>query len=322
MSDSKSKEEVLSAEEIDALVERASEPGFDDGEFRTHDFSGGETVAMTKWTELLSTLEKHSEALEGVMSSEYGLKTTLIAKPIEYGVVGELIAGFPDRLCLISTVAEPFDGEVHLLLEGDLLTFLVNHYFGGGSLPVPQMSKRVTPSEQRIGERVSKNFYRVMSEVWADRLPIAFGDLFVDITPDRFSMLPKAAGFAVLPFELSFGSEERFILKLLIPFDALEANATAFVPTITKEMMDERPSDWEPNIKAALPEVSVEVRGELCELNATLRTLLQMQVGTTIPISEPSVVRLFLENEVVAEGGYGAFDGFKAFQFNRFRENK
>jgi flagellar motor switch protein FliM len=68
--------------------------------------------------------------------------------------------------------------------------------------------------------------------------------------------------------------------------------------------------------------VSVEVRGELCELNATLRTLLQMQVGTTIPISEPSVVRLFLENEVVAEGGYGAFDGFKAFQFNRFRENK
>ena len=48
MSDSKSKEEVLSAEEIDALVERASEPGFDDGEFRTHDFSGGETVAMTK----------------------------------------------------------------------------------------------------------------------------------------------------------------------------------------------------------------------------------------------------------------------------------
>ena len=75
-------------------------------------------------------------------------------------------------------------------------------------------------------------------------------------------------------------------------------------------------------MRAAFPDVSVEVRGELCELKATLRTLLQMQIGTTIPISEPVEVELFLEADSVAVGRYGAFDGFKAMQFTKFREDK
>ena len=36
---------------------------------------------------------------------------------------------FPERLCLVSTPTEPFDAELHLLLPGELLTELVNHYF-------------------------------------------------------------------------------------------------------------------------------------------------------------------------------------------------
>ena len=43
MSNDASKDEILSSEEIEALVERAGESGFDDGEFRAHDFSGGQS---------------------------------------------------------------------------------------------------------------------------------------------------------------------------------------------------------------------------------------------------------------------------------------
>jgi flagellar motor switch protein FliM len=94
------------------------------------------------------------------------------------------------------------------------------------------------------------------------------------------------------------------------------------MPRTTSEPRTTSYSAWEPEIRAALPEVSVEVRGELCELKATLRTLLQMQVGTTIPISEPSQVELFLAADSIAVGRYGAFDGFKAMQFTRFKEDK
>ena len=322
MSEDTAKDEVLTSEEIEALVERASEPGFDDGEFRAHDFSGGQSLSMSKWTELRLLLEKHAEALQGVLSSEYGVQMTVDVNTIEFGAAGELLVEFPERLCLVSTPTEPFDTELHLLLPGELLTTLVNHYFGGGALPAPIMPSRVTPSEQRIGERVSKTFFRAMSEIWSDRFPLTFGDLFIDITPDRFSMLPKSLGLAVIPFEVSLGDNESYLVRLLIPFDALEAHEESFMPLTTAEPRAITDSAWEPEIRAVLPEVSVEVRGELCELKATLRTLLQMQVGTTIPISEPSEVELFSEADSIAVGRYGAFDGFKAMQFIRFREEK
>ena len=322
MSEDTAKDEVLTSEEIEALVERASEPGFDDGEFRAHDFSGGQSLSMSKWTELRLLLDKHAEALQGVLSSEYGIEITAGVNTIEFGAAGNLLVEFPERLCLVSTPTDPFDSELHLLLPGQLLTTLVNHYFGGGSLPAPNMPSRVTPSEQRIGERVSKTFFRVMSEIWSDRFPLTFGDLFIDITPDRFSMLPQSLGLAVIPFEVSTGDNESYLVRLLISFDALEAHEESFMPLTTTEPRAITHSAWEPEIRAVLPEVSVEVRGELCELKATLRTLLQMQVGTTIPISEPSEVELFSEADSIAVGRYGAFDGFKAMQFIRFREDK
>jgi flagellar motor switch protein FliM len=322
MSNDTAKDEVLTSEEIEALVERASEPGFDDGEFRTHDFSGGPSLSMSKWTELRLLLDKHAEALKAVLTSEFGVQITVDVKTIEFGAAGELLVEFPQRLCLISTPTEPFDTELHLLLPGELLTTLVNHYFGGGSQPAPMMPSRVTPSEQRIGERVSKTFFRAMSEIWSDRFPLTFGDLFIDITPDRFSMLPKSLGLAVIPFEVSINDSESHVVRLLIPFDALEAHEESFIPKTSAEPSATSYSAWEPEIRAVLPEVSVEVRGELCELKATLRTLLQMQVGTTIPIGEPSEVELFSEADSIAVGRYGAFDGFKAMQFIRFREDK
>ena len=322
MSNDAPKEEILSSEEIEALVERAVESGFDDGEFRAHDFSGGQTLSMSKWSELSQLIEKHAEALQSILSSEFGVPIAVEAQDRQYSVTDKILMEFPERLCLISTPTDPFEAELHLLLPGELLTKLVNHYFGGGSLPAPAMPKRVTPSEQRIGERISKTFFRVMSEIWSDRLPIAFGDLFIDITPDRFSMLPRAEGFAVIPFKLDLGDENDYSISLLVPFDALEVHEELLMPRSSIEPSKDCFGTWEPEMRAALPDVSVEVRGELFELNATLRTLLQMQVGTTIPISEPVEVELFLEADSVAVGRYGAFDGFKAMQFTKFREDK
>ena len=322
MSNDASKEEILSSEEIEALVEHAGETGFDDGEFRAHDFSGGQSLSMSKWTELSQLVDKHAEALQGMLTSEFGVPVAVEAQERSFSTTDKLLVEFPERLCLISTPTEPFQVELHLLVPGDLLTELVNHYFGGGSLAAPAMHKRVTPSEQRIGERVSKIFFRAMSEIWSDRLPIVFGDLYIDITPDRFSMLPRTEGFSVIPFKLVIGDERDYLISLLVPFDALEAHEDSLIPTYNSKSLPESFSAWEPELRAALPDVSLEVRGELCELKATLRTLLQMEIGTIIPISEPAEVQLFLEGDSLAVGRYGAFDGFKAMQFSKFREDK
>ena len=137
MSNDASKEEILSSEEIEALVERASEPGFDDGEFRAHDFSGGQSLSMSKWTELSHLVEKHAEALQGILSSEFGVP--VLVEPRESIRCNRQITnGVPGApLSHQHSNRTHFQRELHLLLPGELLTKLVNHYFGGGSLPAP-----------------------------------------------------------------------------------------------------------------------------------------------------------------------------------------
>jgi flagellar motor switch protein FliM len=203
------------------------------------------------------------------------------------------------------------------LLAGDLLTVLVNQYFGGGQLPAPEMRKRVTPSEQRVGERVAREFFRVMNEMWSDRLPLGFGDLFIDITTDRFSLIPDRTGFAVLPFEVHVSDGPAHTIDLLIPFDSLEAESAALTPKVI-ERPSEPETSWGADIRAALPEVSVDVSGEIGNVTTTLRALLAMGVGTVVPIDEPERVFLSLEGRTIAEGKYGAHEGFKAMQFTNF----
>ena len=52
MAEESQKEAVLTDQEIEALVEHAEDSGFDDGEFRTHDFSVGGALELYKWVEL------------------------------------------------------------------------------------------------------------------------------------------------------------------------------------------------------------------------------------------------------------------------------
>ena len=317
MSTETSTDTALSSDEIDALVEHAESSDFDDGQYRTHDFSGGQSLTLSKWTELNGLCEKQAEALQSLLTSEFGTPVEITAQAKRFRLAGDLIAASPARLCLVSSLIKPFEHETHLLLAGDLLTALVNQYFGGGQLPAPEMLKRVTPSEQRVGERVAREFFRVMNEIWSDRLFLEFGDLFVDVTTDRFSVIPDKAGFAVFPFEVRVSDGRAHTIDLLIPFASLEPQSGALIPK-TIEPPLEPETTWGADIRAALPEVSVNVSGEIGNITTTLRALLAMGVGTLIPIEPPDKVVLSLEGRPIADGKYGTHEGFKAMQFTNF----
>jgi flagellar motor switch protein FliM len=315
-------EPVLTDEEIEALVEHAQEGGFDDGEFRIHDFSAGESLTLSKWSELEGLHRNHAEALGKALSAAFDLEISVEAQASSYAIARDLLIGFPQRICLVSTHIGPFEEESHLLISGETLSFLVNQYFGGASVTPPKLTAKVTPSEQRIGERVAREYLRTMAEIWVDRLPLQMNDLYVDVTPDRFSLIPEDIGFAVFDFELSMGDVHRSRTQLLIPFDSLEGQSGALVPA--KKVIQEDPdaATWEPQLRSTITDVSVEVCGSIDAIETTIKSLLAMKVGTTIPIEEPDAMALLLNGRGVAHGRYGAHEGLKAMQFTHFKERE
>ena len=126
MAEESDNEPVLTDEEIEALVEHAEDGGFDDGEFRIHDFSAGETLTISKWSELEGLQRNHAEALGKALTAAFDLDISVEAQPSSYAVARDLLIGFPQRMCLISTPIGPFEGESHLLIPGETLSFLVN----------------------------------------------------------------------------------------------------------------------------------------------------------------------------------------------------
>ena len=73
-------EPVLTDEEIEALVEHAQDGGFDDGEFRIHDFSAGEALTLSKWSELDGLHRNHAEALGRALSSAFDMEVVVEAQ--------------------------------------------------------------------------------------------------------------------------------------------------------------------------------------------------------------------------------------------------
>ena len=322
MSEETDNDAILTDEEIEALVEHAEDGGFDDGQFRIHDFSAGESLTLSKWVELEGLHRNHAEALQKALAAAFDLELNIEPQPSTYATAEDLLTGFPHRLCLVSTRIGPFDDECHLLISGESLTFLVNQYFGGSSVTPPKIKTKVTPSEQRIGERVTREFLRTMAEIWVDRLPLQMSDLYVDVTPDRFSLIPADTGFAVFNFEMALGDEHNSTIKLLVPFDELQAQSTALVPRKKELPPSADSATWEPQLRATLPDVSVEVSGSIDAIETTIKSLLAMKVGMTIPIEEPDAMSLVLNGRSVAHGRYGAHDGLKAMQFTNFKERK
>ena len=319
MAEENDNDSLLSKEEIDALVEHAETSGrFDDGHFRTHDFGAGEAATLAEWVELESLLRGHAEALEAVFQFEFDMD--VIVEPFEpmYAINRDLLASMPERVCVISTPIDPIEGESHLVLSGSLLSLIVNDYFGGAAMEPPRLGGKVTPSELRIGQRLCKEFLRVMGEIWVDRLLLKFGDLYVDNTPSRLSLLPGEVGYVVLTYSLTNRERHRSELRLLVPFEGLEPHAANLRPRTAPEGPVSAAPAWESALRAAVTDIPIEVTGVLTGLEITIRSLLDMKVGMVIPIDSPEEIRLQVGGRNRARGRYGSHEGQLAMQFIDF----
>ena len=109
MSEETDNDAILTDEEIEALVEHAEDGGFDDGQFRIHDFSAGESLTLSKWVELEGLHRNHAEALQKALAAAFDLELNIEPQPSTYATAEDLLTGFPHRLCLVSTRIGPFD---------------------------------------------------------------------------------------------------------------------------------------------------------------------------------------------------------------------
>ena len=69
------------------------------------------TLTISKWSELEGLQRNHAEALGKALTAAFDLDIAVEAQPSSYAVARDLLIGFPQRMCLISTPIGPFEGK-------------------------------------------------------------------------------------------------------------------------------------------------------------------------------------------------------------------
>lgn len=313
---------ILTEGEIDALMESVDEAvtgsdASDDGQFRRFDFSAREHSLLREFTALAGVLERQADLLAAALEDAFSIEFSARALPAQLASVADTLASLERAVGVSTAPLAPLSGHLYAVVTQDLLSFIVNAYFGGGINPATNAPPRatLTPTELRVAERVAELQCRCLGTAWADKIPIEAGDIITLGTPDRLEMLPPAELLLRLRFQLRAG-EGDYSVDLYLPFEPLEPYRERFAPPRRRDDVDAG-SSWEPFFRRELPTIEVELAGVLATRPIALSELLELAPGAVIPIPPPEIVSVRADGVTVAEGRYGSFDGLKAVQLQR-----
>ncbi|MFT4767490.1 MAG: flagellar motor switch protein FliM [Glaciecola sp.] len=314
-------DDVLTEGEINALMESVDDgtsaaDAADDGQFRRFDFAAREQSLLREFTALGPLIERHAEVLGVALESGFSIEFTVLAETPELLSVADALASLERSVAVTTSTLSPLVGPVFAIAPAALLSYVVNAYFGGGSTsPSESARSNLTPTELRLAERIAEFQLSSISQAWADKLSLEAGELGTLGVPDRLEMVPSSDMLLRLAFSLRAG-EFSSQISLMLPFAALEPYRERFFPPRKKDVVSNGQT-WEPFFRRELPNIELEIAGVLATQSIALADLLQLQVGTVIPLKPPEEVSLNIDNVSLAEGRYGSFDGVKAVQLHR-----
>lgn len=314
--------EVLSEGEIDALTSGAADAPAgpsSDGQYRSFDFTSREASLLAQFAALRPVIDRHAELLGAELESVFAQDFSVEAGSAELMAFGDLVMSLDETAGIGTLNLAPLPGNSHIISNPDLLSYLVNQYYGGGrtATPVRRGRAALSGSELRMAERVAEIVLETMLAAWADKLALAPGELSMDMYPDTLAAEP--ADDLALCISLAISLEEGTgRIRVVLPFASLEPHKARFAPPRRRERDSSAPS-WEPYFRRELLDVEVELSAVLASREIALSELLKLRVGAVVGLPVPGSAALQVEGEPFGSGEYGAHQGSKAIKVRSLR---
>lgn len=306
-------QDVLTQQEIDALLEQAPEAEQPEDQISWSEYKlGWESyrgpiglVALGVVAERFSTVL--SEAIEELFGCE-----------VRVGGIGrdqqsfeKLSEAAPEQTASTVFRLAPMPGLSLLVLEGDLIHRLVDHYFSGPG-EVPIAARPFSPSEQRQAERLSTRLLEGFSGCWDNLLNVSAR---VEGTGSKLSLMNQLAGDEQL-LALSFVLEhENWQSKLWVALSA--RGVSAFQDQLSQAPPDQDPKRrrrWFKNLAASVLSADVPLRCQIATAELTLRDIVALSAGDVVPADVPEHHRVYVGPVAVMNGSLGESRGRLALE--------
>jgi flagellar motor switch protein FliM len=183
----------------------------------------------------------------------------------------------------------------------------VDNFFGGdGRFQVKGTGREFTPTEQRTIQRVLNIIFDSYTKAWDPVYKIAMSFIRSEINTQFANIAGPTELVAITTFRIDIGAigglvNFCFPYSMIEPIRELLANDLQGQPESTDET-------WTDQLKHQLKSAEVEAIANLCSISTTLRSVMHMKVGDTIPVQLNPVIELKVDGVPVLEGSYGKFE--------------
>ena len=260
--------------------------------------------------------DRLSKRLRAIIEPYGGGRPLVSARPIEETMFMMWDASVPAFASLSLYRLHPIKGPVVLRIDAELVSQLVDRFYGGRSARGATGRREFTPTESRLVARMADNIIAALVECWAEIATLESVLISRETSTSHAQIMAGEAEVVVQSFEIDIGNNEHRTIEFIYPkagFSGLEIVGTA------KASEEARPSDpvWQTRLNSRLDDVRFPARTVLARPNLKISELVSLKPGDVIPIHIARHLPLLIGDRVFAHGSVGEQDGCAAFMIEK-----
>jgi len=264
--------------------------------------------------------ERLARRLRAIIEPYSSGRPAVTARPLDSTMFMMWDASVPHFVSLSLYRLHPIKGPVTLRIDAELVSTLVDRFYGGAGPRMARARQEFTPTEARLIARLSDQIVKALAESWADIVPLEPVLAGRETNVAQAAIMVGDAEVLVQAFEVDLGERDRRSIEIVYPRDGF-----AGIEMMAGERGGDRaqdlagPSDpaWQARLGARLEEVRLPARTVLARPNLRMAELVALKPGDVIPIHIARSLPLLIGDRVFAHGTIGEQDGCAAFMIEK-----
>lgn len=320
--------QVLSQEEVDALLESVKEEGknsfgqpfvVDTGKGETsvqpYDLTNQDRVIRGRMPILEIIYERFIRSFRVSLSNSLRKISTINMVSTDLLKFGEFVNTLPIPSCMCILRFNSLRGPALIIIDSKLAYAIIDSFFGGTDRPFANIEgKEFTPIELSFLKKVMDMAITDLEDAWTPIHRIDAQYLRTEINPQFVGIVPPSDVVIATNLQIEFESVSGLIM-VVIPYSTIEPIKQKLSSSFQtdSELVD---TVWSSSLNKHILKADTTVSVELGEAEITIGDLLNLDKGDIIPLNQDASgeINLLIEGVEKIRTMIGTHKGNKAIQ--------
>jgi flagellar motor switch protein FliM len=196
-----------------------------------------------------------------------------------------------------------------VVLDASLVSGIVNQLFGGDARFQIELNRQeLTPTEQRLVERLVRLFLKNFSDVWTPCVALDFEFVKAEAHPQSIAANGPDSQALVTALDVRLQNHTGQI-HVVLPRDVLAVLGERLDSPASSSVRQKNDVDWDASLQNTLNDVPLELRCTLVETQISLRQVMCLKTGDVIPVDIPEEAMLYIKGVPAFNAKFGVLRG-------------